>query len=522
LTSSVKLEVRNFGYVEEASIELAPLTIFIGKNNTGKSYIATLIYILLKKLCNLKEELEIMPKELPTSFEKSLLSLIKKRGEIPAEVRKILEELKQLPETELESMLKNTYRKLLKEDLKLLIEDVNDLLKDRREEFISAVEEAFVAKIEDLVRRGTDSMSIKLTLEDEKAILILNLAVDVHKNAKKCNLEFAVKPETFEDLINKVLSEKRVQSLNEKVMRYIRMSREENSETRLRILESRIQTLLVQLEIRLFATVVREVLNTLANLIGVRRVHYLPASRAGILHGYRLLTRRLIEAIPSMLVRGGEIPRFTGVVADFISELLDLEPRKRRKFVDVYRRLEEVLEGGIELIKHEAVTLPEIVYSVKGIEYQLTRVSSMIAELAPLDLFIKYGVVHEGDALFIEEPEAHLHPDAQAKIAEVLALLAKKHNVKIVVTTHSDIFLYKLSNLVMAGSAGLEDYAVTLTPQDVRVYHFEKSENGSVVKEVPVTETGIPDDAFRKVIEDLYEEHMNLYYRLQEKKASTQ
>jgi len=37
-----------------------------------------------------------------------------------------------------------------------------------------------------------------------------------------------------------------------------------------------------------------------------------------------------------------------------------------------------------------------------------------------------------------------------------------------------------------------------------------------VVEEVQVTEKGIPDDVFRKVIEELYEESMDLYYRIQE------
>jgi len=35
-----------------------------------------------------------------------------------------------------------------------------------------------------------------------------------------------------------------------------------------------------------------------------------------------------------------------------------------------------------------------------------------------------------------------------------------------------------------------------------------------VVEEVRVTEEGIPDDAFRKVIEELYEESVDLYYSL--------
>ena len=46
--SSVKntLEVTNFGPIAEARIDLRPLTVFVGPSNTGKSYLAVLIYAL--------------------------------------------------------------------------------------------------------------------------------------------------------------------------------------------------------------------------------------------------------------------------------------------------------------------------------------------------------------------------------------------------------------------------------------------------------------------------------------------
>ena len=43
---SLELEVANFGPIVEAKIDLRPLTVFVGPSNTGKSYLATLIYAL--------------------------------------------------------------------------------------------------------------------------------------------------------------------------------------------------------------------------------------------------------------------------------------------------------------------------------------------------------------------------------------------------------------------------------------------------------------------------------------------
>ena len=40
------LYVKNFAKIKEAEIELAPFTLFIGDNNSGKSYLASLIWYI--------------------------------------------------------------------------------------------------------------------------------------------------------------------------------------------------------------------------------------------------------------------------------------------------------------------------------------------------------------------------------------------------------------------------------------------------------------------------------------------
>ena len=43
---NVEISVKNFGPIAEASIDLRPLTVFVGPSNTGKTYFSTLIYAL--------------------------------------------------------------------------------------------------------------------------------------------------------------------------------------------------------------------------------------------------------------------------------------------------------------------------------------------------------------------------------------------------------------------------------------------------------------------------------------------
>ena len=67
--------------------------------------------------------------------------------------------------------------------------------------------------------------------------------------------------------------------------------------------------------------------------------------------------------------------------------------------------------------------------------------------------------------VLIEEPEIHLHPKAQAELAEVLAETAKAEDKQIIMTTHSEhMSLGVLLTLVAEGS--------TVTTDDLAIYSF--------------------------------------------------
>ena len=84
--------------------------------------------------------------------------------------------------------------------------------------------------------------------------------------------------------------------------------------------------------------------------------------------------------------------------------------------------------------------------------------------------------------MLIEEPEIHLHPKAQAELAEVLAETAKAEDKQIIMTTHSEHLVERLLLLVAEGG---------LTPDDLAIFSFEKDEKGECsASEVVVTENG--------------------------------
>ena len=44
------ISVKNFGPIAEGSVDLKPLTIFVGPSNTGKSYMATAVYAVMRAM----------------------------------------------------------------------------------------------------------------------------------------------------------------------------------------------------------------------------------------------------------------------------------------------------------------------------------------------------------------------------------------------------------------------------------------------------------------------------------------
>ena len=158
-------------------------------------------------------------------------------------------------------------------------------------------------------------------------------------------------------------------------------------------------------------------------------------------------------------------------------------------------------------------------------DIRLTRASSMVSELAPVVLFMR-GVIRIGDTLVIEEPEAHLHPAAQTRMAVTLARLVRA-GVRVLVTTHSDWLLKEIANLMREGAlaeqTGTRKRESTLPsmlhPDEVGVWLFrqDRADQGSTVQEIPFDRSeGVEPPDYDDVAEQLYDRAADLQNRLEE------
>lgn len=135
----------------------------------------------------------------------------------------------------------------------------------------------------------------------------------------------------------------------------------------------------------------------------------------------------------------------TGLFEKFIRSINTLKriPEFEQKVdSDLKHLFEEIIRGRI-LIKNDGYYH----LSEDGIELPVSAVASSIREILPLSLIIN-RLDPSKTALLFEEPEAHLHPTLQRKMADLLMLFAGQ-GMYMQITTHSDHLLRRINELMM-------------------------------------------------------------------------
>jgi hypothetical protein len=80
---------------------------------------------------------------------------------------------------------------------------------------------------------------------------------------------------------------------------------------------------------------------------------------------------------------------------------------------------------------------------------QMNASASFVRSLAGLDLYLR--TVPNQDVIVIDEPEMNAHPEAQIKLVELFAIMANEGR-HVIVTTHSPYFVDHLNNLIQGAA----------------------------------------------------------------------
>ena len=472
----VEIAVKNFGPIAEANIDLRPLTVFVGPSNTGKTYFATLVYALHSAFNGL-----LGPDLLSHSEPAKIASLLSELLTDPA-----------IPKEEIQDIHKKL--SMLDRSFKL-----SDLPKRVLERFLTIIKDTdfFKAALQNELKNCFDSNSIselnRLTTEQRNEMTML-LKIG-EGNQEYWNITMKVSGSE----VNLDLGS----STNDNL---VLIPQEQSVYVELPVLEGKPNI-------------------TILRLAGSR--YYLPAARSGIMQSHRIIAGSVVKhATRTGLERSAEIPTMSGVMADFIEKIILYEEKKgpRIEMKHLAETLEtEVLAGQIRL-KPSSSGYLDFRYFPQGIEEEirLSQTSSMVSELAPLVLFLR-GLINPGDTLIIEEPEAHLHPGAQADMAVILARLVRA-GVRVIITTHSDWLLQEIGNLIREGelettAEEVSDQSASLQKEQVGVWHFQKE---GKVEEIPYNHIdGVEPMEYLDVAEDLYNRSARLQNQLEEVKGNS-
>lgn len=102
-------------------------------------------------------------------------------------------------------------------------------------------------------------------------------------------------------------------------------------------------------------------------------------------------------------------------------------------------RVEEIREGSNRW-------QTRVKTSAKSSEVLLTDVGFGVSQVLPVVTLLQY--VPEGSTVILEQPEIHLHPLAQAGLADVIIQAAKRRRVQVVLESHSEHLLLRLQRRI--------------------------------------------------------------------------
>jgi len=469
----MKLELVNFGPIETCTLDLSKsFTLIVGQNNIGKSYAISFLYALIKTLNRFRKSTQFYYHEsfagndVPSSKE----SIIKIRDKLDTKVDDI---------------------------------DISEIIKEaarKRIEFgiLSALEQSLIGTFSslDLLPNRLSKEPLAIRLNNKKYLLQIGISNN------KLTLE------RF-DIYHSFHSKEIKQNRTPKV-----------TETRTTLYHSTTNPSQLSINLEITLSIIEQ--DIASQVCGqTYDVHYLPASRSGLYQSLSAFGQIVAELAKnrSLLRQKIELPGIAEPLSDYFLKLSDIRAAQQDDGATPYQEIADEIERTIlrGKVTIESKT-KKILFRPDRVEIDLdlSSTSSMVSEISPIATYIRHILPRStslsrrsrtsrrkelAQMVFLEEPEAHLHPEIQTKLVSLLVRLTTQTPTKIIITSHSNYIFNKCSNLLIEKA---------LEPDQFSAILFSRGEKGSKTEDLKVSVLGVSDKNFVEVGEELYQEKLQL------------
>ena len=359
------ISVKNFGPIAEGSVDLKPLTIFVGPSNTGKSYMATAVYAVMQGFegpYHWSYRIRPQPDEqgrTPLQWQATSGRLLMARGAGSDAADALLKWAAQLPKDKL--ITREIFSSDLPQDLWAEVEhSILVMLDIIAQEAIARISDTY-GDPSSFVRREIGNEDFCVNLYRHEPLLSLDIQLDSNG---KLSPDF--------DISRIPIRQPNLGPMLE------RETSDSNSETYVRSGSMSFLMLLDSATEPLFDKLPPQTL-------------YLPASRSGLIQVYKVLSAAIVRQSSAVRVHNPDRSTLPGTTTDFLSNLLSLDDRGSTEEDDDYLQnaigfIETaVLQGKIILDKSGWLPYPEITYESETGKFALNQTSSMVSELAPAE-----------------------------------------------------------------------------------------------------------------------------------------
>jgi ABC-type cobalamin/Fe3+-siderophores transport system ATPase subunit len=399
---SIEVKIKNIGKLEDAEVSIGQFTIFAGPNNTGKSFASKLLYSLFNAM-NANHVETYLNNLFRPVYDYIMMSMRLYKEELSDKAMFSWQSSMQKGAEKLEALVKKASIKEFGSEGIVLEDIIPDLISqmEQMEQIAAEIPQGSTKKRAERRQRYLDRLTNSL----------IEVKKELHQTKAKNFIVAGIGHELSQNLIQ-----------NFQVPNVSDLIRVEGTPSEV-----------VVEDFGKFAFLDEGVgfeidRSWIKQLQQYSRVIYLESPVY-----WKLKTA--LEYTRDYSVHFGDRERLSGVPGYFydLARALRFEYTGDLAFPDVYAKLtgKNVMGGKIAISETGNLSFHE-----NGKNFSLPVTAMGIANLGILALLIDRKVLDKGTFLFIDEPEAHLHPAWQVVMAESLFELSRQ-GVNVVIATHS-------------------------------------------------------------------------------------